>query len=72
MRWCGLGLYVFLLNLGLIKMLCVDAWNSIEPGEKFEIPFQPKIWSVDPIDKIAHKVASFISYIDLCTDSKLI
>ena len=53
-------------------MVCVDAWYSIDPGEKFEIPFQPKIWSVDPIVKIAHKVASFISYIDLCTDSKLI
>lgn len=37
-------------------MLCQDAWDAIEPGEEFEIPFQPMIWPVDAVDKTAHKV----------------
>jgi len=42
--------------VGLVSALCQDAWNSLEPGEEFEIPFRPMIWSVDAIDKSTLKV----------------
>ncbi|XP_067932583.1 protein broad-minded-like [Watersipora subatra] len=64
---------------GLVNLLCQEAWDSIEPGEDLEIPFQPKVWAVDAIDKSAHKplvnlihiLSNFTSVFELLGGEKL-
>jgi len=50
---CGI---VALDKQRIISSLCYDAWNSVEPGEELDVPFQPKIWPIDLVEKSAHKV----------------